>query len=241
MRVLLGQQVDGHLIAPTPLAAHRNRAVETIAGSGRPVVLIDRLVPGVAADAVISDDREASRRLTSVLLDDGHRAIGFLSSLPFDGRYRAGDFIPSTPVADRVSGYLDALAAVGLPSVDGMVRLKVDRTSIQADARTFLTRSDRPTAVIASDSRIGLALFRAARDLSMDIPGQLSLVVFDNADWTDVAAPGITVMSQPMRDIGAQAALLIDRIEGAVADPRVVVLPQRLVERASVSRPPAAP
>ena len=82
-------------------------------------------------------------------------------------------------------------------------------------------------------------MFRAARELGRSIPHDLSLVAFDDADWTGVSTPRITVMAQPIHDIGAEAArLLVRRIRGDGAPPVLRVLDQHLIERDSVA--PAA-
>ena len=96
------------------------------------------------------------------------------------------------------------------------------------------------TAIVASDSLIALGVFRAARALDRRIPDDLSLVGFDDADWTGVTTPGVTVMAQPIHEIGAEAArLLIRRIRGDGGPPVATVLEQRLIARDSVAPPRA--
>ncbi len=99
----------------------------------------------------------------------------------------------------------------------------------------MLQSPNRPTAIIASDSIIGIEVFKAHRDLGVNIPGDVSLVSFHDADWTSVTTPPITVVRQPVYELGASAAkLLVDRLNGGDQAARKVVLKTEVVERASI-------
>jgi LacI family transcriptional regulator len=99
----------------------------------------------------------------------------------------------------------------------------------------MLQSAQRPTAIIASDSIIGLEVFKVHRQLGLSIPDDLSLVSFHDADWTSVTTPPVTVVRQPVYDLGATAArLLVDRLNGKGQTVRKVVLKTEIVERASM-------
>jgi LacI family transcriptional regulator len=98
---------------------------------------------------------------------------------------------------------------------------------------------DAVTAIVASDSLVGSAVFRTIRELGLSIPGDVSLIVFDDADWTSLTTPPITVVSQPIYELGAESARrLIARIGGTGFDAEEFVLAQTLIERGSVGAPP---
>ena len=106
--------------------------------------------------------------------------------------------------------------------------------SAQRRATELLRGPSRPTAVIASDSLIGLEVFKAARELGLRLPEDLSLVSFHDADWTSVTSPPVTVVRQPVYEMGEAAArLLVDRLGGGSHPVRKIVLPTTLVERQS--------
>ena len=72
----------------------------------------------------------------------------------------------------------------------------------------------------------------------MSIPNDLSLIAFHDADWTSVTSPPITVISQPVYDLGVESAqILIKRINGGGEPPKRLVLATTLIERQSVSAP----
>ncbi|WP_353814798.1 LacI family DNA-binding transcriptional regulator [Agromyces sp. SYSU T00266] len=232
--VLLAKRVDGILVAPasTTDAGSLRAAVD----SARPMVLFDRVADGLDLDTVVADNLAGGRRLTELLLAAGHRQIAFVSTIVHDRDYRAGDRLGSSSVGDRVAGFIEALAAAGVPDPARYVRLNARRDGVDAIVRGLV--GDGITAIVASDSLIAQAAFRTLRDLGVPIPAEMSLVAFDDADWTSLSAPAITVMAQPIHEIGAEAArLLIRRIAGDGAPRENVVLPQRLIERESIAPP----
>jgi LacI family transcriptional regulator len=232
--VLLARRVDGILVAPasTTDPSSLREAVER----GRPLVLFDRVADGVDVDTVVADNLAGSRQLTRLLLDVGHRRIAFVSTIAHSGGYRVGDRLGSSSVDDRVRGFVEALADAGVADPAAFVHLNARRDGVDAIVRRLV--GDGITAIVASDSLIAQAAFRELRTLGVRIPADVSLVAFDDADWTSLAAPSLTVMSQPIHGIGAEAArLLIRRIAGDGAPTEHLVLPQRLVERESVAPP----
>lgn len=245
IEVQLSKRVDGLLIAPASSVSAANYV--PITDAGRPVVFFDRVVYDFDAEAVIAANRDGARRLAQVLLTAGHTRIAYVSTLqdpePVEGRAVWGEdgslrFDPglaSSVIDDRVAGIATALRAAGIADPLAFVRLGVDTDGIRRVVTDLITGESNVTAIIASDSVIAIQAFRAIRDLGLRIPDDISLVAFDNAPWTSVTDPGITVISQPERELGAMAArLLIARIEGESGPAVVHTLPQELIERGSV-------
>ncbi|MDQ1082234.1 MULTISPECIES: LacI family DNA-binding transcriptional regulator [Microbacterium] len=234
--VQLAKRVDGLLLAPASSVDPTN--LRSVIDAGRPVVLFDRVVEGVEVDAVIAANRSGARTATRLLLDAGHRRIALISTLEHDDVYRAGAMLTMSSVAERVDGFVSALADAGVADPASFVHLNARRDGVDTIARRLLTDGSGITAIIGSDSLIALQVFRVARELGLGIPTDLSLIAFDDADWTWVSTPGVTVMSQPIHEIGAEAArLLLRRVRGDVAPPVVRVLDQKLIERGSVAPP----
>lgn len=234
--VQLAKRVDGLLIAPASSLALGN--LQPVLDARRPLVLFDRTAPGVEVDAVITDNRAGARQLTELLLRAGHRRIAFISTLVHDGEFHAGEVLSSSAVADRVTGFVETLAAAGVPHPESFVHLNARRDGVEALAARLVDGAEPVSAIIASDSLIALAAFRAAQERRVPIPDRLSLVGFDDADWMSVTIPGITVVEQPIHEIGAQATrMLLRRIAGDGSPPELTVLAQTLVERGSVAAP----
>lgn len=234
--VQLAKRVDGLLVAAASSLESAN--LRPVIDSGRPLVLFDRAVPELGVDTVIAANRSGARDLTRLLVEAGHRRIAFVSTLAHPTAFQRSELLYSSPVAERVEGFTDALAAAGVSRTEAFVHLNARAEGIEVLARRLLTGPDAVTAVVASDSLVALGVFRAARELGLQIPRELSLVAFDNADWTQVATPGITVMAQPIHEIGAEAArLLIRRIRGSKGPATTLVLDQHLIVRESVAAP----
>ena len=233
--VLLAKRVDGFLVAPasTTDPASLHPAVE----SGRPLVRFDRVADGLAVDTVVADNLAGARRLTALLVEAGHRRIAFISTIGHEGDYRLGDRLGSSSVNDRVTGFTAVLGEAGVPNPEAFVRLNARRDGVDAIVRSLV--DEGVTAILASDSLVAQAAFRTLRDLGVAIPRDVSLVAFDDADWTSLSDPAITVMSQPIHEIGAEAArLLVRRIAGDGAPTEHLVFPQVLIERESIAPPP---
>jgi LacI family transcriptional regulator len=236
--VQLAKRVDGLLVAPASSIDDDN--LRTVVAARRPLVLFDRAVPGLEIDTVIAANRTGAGILTALLLDAGHRRIAFISTLGHPDRYRAGDVLSTSSVAERVEGFTSALAGAGVPDPASFVHLNARQEGVERVTRRILQEDPGITAIVSSDSLIALRVFRTARELGLGIPDDLSLVAFDDADWTGVSTPGITVMAQPIHEIGAEAArLLVRRIRGDGAPPVFRVLDQHLIQRDSVARPRA--
>jgi len=235
--VQLAKRVDGLLVAPASSLDSAN--LRTVIDAGRPLVLFDRAAPDLEVDTVIAANRSGGRQLTELLTAVGHRRIAFISTIAHPDGYRLGDELGSTSVGDRVDGFVSAMRAAGVPDPAAFVHLNARREGVeQLTRRLFEDEEAGITAIVASDSLIALSVFRVAKAMGRSIPRDLSLVAFDDADWTGATTPAITVMAQPIHEIGAEAARLLIRRIGGDGAPRVTrVLDQHLIERESVAPP----
>jgi DNA-binding LacI/PurR family transcriptional regulator len=162
------------------------------------------------------------------LLSLGHRRIALVI-----------DETDWTTGRDRRQGYADALAAAGL-EVDPALVVSAGwhAEAAEAVARSLLAGSDRPSAVFAANNLLAEGVWRAAMDLKMSVPGDLSLVAFDDAPWMSMVTPGVTAITQDAARLGAEAVgLLLDRIADPGRPDRVVSIPAGFVRRTSTGRP----
>jgi LacI family transcriptional regulator len=104
----------------------------------------------------------------------------------------------------------------------------------QKPARQLLTLDDRPTAVFAANDLSAMQTMHVARTLGLDIPGDVSVVGFDNIPESALIEPPLTTIDQSIQEMGRRAVeLLIDVIEGETGRAQQVTLPTRLVVRQS--------
>jgi LacI family transcriptional regulator len=241
VRVLLGKRVDGLIV--TPASMSETQHLESVQSSGRPLVLLDRAVPGLKVDSVVTDDRAAAKAATQTLIDAGHRRIAYITATNSDNPiYRGPHQISLTTVMDRIEGFLAAASEAGIETPEQYIRLAATRLGASGKIiADLLSLPHRPTAILASDNVVGLEVFKAIRALGMSIPDDLSLIAFHDADWTSVTTPPITVISQPVYDLGIESAqILIKRINGATEPPMRLALATTLIERQSVGIPAAS-
>lgn len=215
------ENVSGVILSPTltTLAGFRARDYPF------PMVLVDRCDRDTAADAVILDNVDAGYRLTTHLIDNGYRRnIFFYGTTSATGRQRR-------------EGYVAAMAAHGLEAHAEPVRSTATAEHGRAAAYERLRRRPLPDALVASSGLILLGLTEALRESKLRFPDAVALAGFDDLPWTRLVEPSITVISQPLYEIGRAAIeLLLQRIAKPDQAVRRVVLRGELIERGSTAK-----
>ncbi|MFD2353659.1 LacI family DNA-binding transcriptional regulator [Nonomuraea ferruginea] len=245
VNLLIDKQVDGLIVATADVGdVEHLRAVRS---HGKHVVLFDRPSSAVGADAVTVDDVAAMREAVTYLLSHGHRRIGILTELRIE---READWATLLrPGLDRLRGEINASAArlLGYLRAHRDAGVEVDPSLVgrtggydvegAAEAtRRLLASPARPTALVTTDNMMTLGAYQAVRELDIEMPRDLSFVGFDNLDWTTLVRPALTVIEQPVHEIGARAARkLIDRLNGDEGPPELIELPTSFLVRESVA------
>ncbi|KAB1132633.1 LacI family DNA-binding transcriptional regulator [Micromonospora sp. DT46] len=193
-----------------------------------PVVEVDRQFSLGACDAVMVDNSSAARQVTSQLLDLGHRRIAMVI-----------DEMHWTTGRDRLAGYRAAFAAAGVPFDDSLVvSAGWDVDAARIEAHKLLSRPEPPTAVFAANNVLAEAVWRAATELNLTIPDQLSLVSFDDVSWMSLVQPGVTAVAQDPVALGEAAiSQLFERIQSPHAPVRTVLLSATVTSRGSTAPP----
>ncbi|GII97918.1 LacI family transcriptional regulator [Sediminihabitans luteus] len=217
---LSGTLIDGAILV-TPTVVNPN--------PGIPVVAVDPHTGPQGPPTVDSDNLAGALLATTHLLDLGHRRIGFLG-----GR----EDLESSRL--REQGYRDALAAAGVPVDPALVRVGGYRAeTADHPLHELLALPDRPTAVFAANDLTAIRAVEVATGLGLDVPGDLSVVGFDNVPESALCVPPLTTVAQPLRRMGAEALrLLLDLLAGTPRDPHVR-LETSLVRRGSTAPPRA--
>ncbi|MFB2564822.1 LacI family DNA-binding transcriptional regulator [Rhizobium sp. IMFF44] len=236
--LLIGKRVDGLIV--TPARCDRMEHLQDIRRVGVPLVLFDRNIPELGVDAVTGDDFDAAMIATRHLLDMGHRRIAYISAM--DARSEPlGDIgsISNSAVRERVDGMLKEQADAGIENARYYVRLgATDQPMTDDVVKSLLHDAAPPTAIIASDSLVGLRVFKTLQKLELSIPRDISMISFLDADWTTVTTPPITVIDQPVYEMGKKAAeRLISRLNGKDLPVERTAIKTGLIMRGSVASP----
>lgn len=180
--------------------------------------------------AMTMDDERAARLATEHLVALGHRRIGFISGSP---EYTLSGW--------RIDGWRSAMAAAGLDCQGLHANGDFSFESGILAARMLLDRPDPASAIIASNDRMALACLEIARERGLGVPGDLSLISFDNTPIIRFAQPPLTAIEQPVAATAARAVeLIIAAQRGQPLPDAPVVVPAELVERQSTAPPRAA-
>ncbi|MFZ6843910.1 LacI family DNA-binding transcriptional regulator [Undibacterium sp. RuTC16W] len=226
-RVLMEKRIDGLILVSSGIDLE---LTQLLADEAIPKVLVDREVPGVAADFIEADHEQGGYLATKYLLDLGHRRIACVSG-------------PKTllPSGDRVSGYLRALKEAGI-DFNSEYLAHSDFTS-QGGFSAFqqlLALPDRPTAIFASNDLMAIGGLCAAQQTGMRIPEELSVMGYDDIALASFSTPPLTTIAQPKYEIGVLTArVLVNRIINAELPLRREMLETKLTVRQSTGPAPA--
>ncbi len=226
--LMLRRRIDGMIIIPAP---HSEEYLRDEVFSQVHIVTLDRPAPDLRIDSVVVNNRAGARAGVTHLIEHGHRKIAFFGLnkglYTFNARY---------------SGYKEAMIKAGL-TPEGYIDCVSQENAITA-VHSLLTDSDPPTALFAGNNLTMRYMLHALAVLKIDVPGKIALAGFDDFDIADVLQPALTVVRQPVYQIGETGAnLLFERIARGQFPTKGhrVVLPLELVIRRSCGchAPPA--
>ncbi len=178
-----------------------------------------------------SNDRDVVREAAAYLIAQGHRRIGFVSG---PRGFRSA--------FERRAGLDAALSAAGLQLPDELIAEGTYRfESGVAAGNRLLDARPRPTAIFSSNDEMAAGVLHAARSRGLDVPGDLSIVGFDDTSIASHLWPPLTTIRWPIADMARAAAhkLLADTPDADPDAARPSTFPSALIQRASVA-PPAS-
>jgi LacI family transcriptional regulator len=168
-----------------------------------PALVSWSLDPSRERPSVGFDNRLSMRNLARKVIELGHRRLAVISA----------ETASNDRAHARVEGIRDAMTEAGLD----VASLPVVRTpyGIENGALAFetLMRSeDPPTAILCGNDVLAVGALRRARELDIDVPGQVSITGFDDIELAQVAVPALTTVHVPHREMGRRAAQMLVRM-----------------------------
>jgi DNA-binding LacI/PurR family transcriptional regulator len=155
----------------------------------------------------------------------GHTQIACISNAP-----------PSYSAApERVLGYKDALMAAGITPDDDLIQYAdFDPQSGFVCMQTLLASGKEFTAVFVASDNVAMGVKSALREAGLRIPGDISIMGFDDIPWAQYSDPPLTTIRLPAQELASEACmLLLDLMKGSVPKERNLVLDTELVVRKS--------
>jgi LacI family transcriptional regulator len=226
---LLNYRVGGIILVPS---SRPSKALDAIAHSSTPLVVVDRPVAQGRFDQVTFDNRAAMDKAARSLIALGHRHILFLV------RMRA-----LATTKQRINALLAAAR-----NTDDEVAVTImecesyDHDTISVRIAKVLATAERPTAIIVSNSIFAACMIRTFQALGIRCPEEVSLLAFDQPDWADLVTPKLSVVRQPTAEVARRAwACLIRRMGDETATIQTVELDADIVFGASIGPPMGGP
>ena len=198
---LLKRRVDGLVVLPVDATGNNLRK---FIRTEKPVVLIDRQIEGLDVDSVCVDNRAAIRSAVDLLVKKGHTHIGMIAGPEEINAAR-----------QRMRGYREACEKNGIVCAEDYIFHGDD--SIESGTcgiETLRQMHPEMTAVVISNYRMTIG----ANESGIEIPGELSVVGFDNPQFARAVHPKLTIINQPVDEIGEKAAEIMLQRLGEIGD-----------------------
>lgn len=194
-----------------------------------PVVLLNCYAADEDLPAVVPGETAGGHRATNALLDAGHRRIGTITGEIFMEAAR-----------DRLQGYRNALATADVPfAPELVVEGDWSPSAGYRGTRTLMQLDNPPTAIFCQNDRMAIGCYEALKEMGKRIPGDISVIGYDDTETALHMSPPLTSLILPSRAMGRWA---IERAIGAPSghrgDNRPIKLECELVERDSIGPPP---
>lgn len=206
--------VDGILWCPTSDRAVIDQEL------GRPTVIIDRPIQGF--DSVFADAQAGGALQGKYALEMGHRRFGLLS-----GPTRSPSAIT------RREGFLSELGNKG----ELLWEFQLEYTNHVPDNAIERAIQGDATCVVCANDSIAIGFIGRLRERGISVPDDISVIGYDNIDWSALVAPGLTTVGLPISELGEAATrLVLERLESPQQQFKDIKLGVELIERGSVQR-----
>jgi DNA-binding LacI/PurR family transcriptional regulator len=218
--MMASQSIDGLLYTPST-ARHRDQVMQLIE-EGVPVVFLDRYIPGLPADTVMTDNVKAGRQATEYLIQQGCRHIACIS---FSHEASAA--------LDRVQGYRQALRQQNIPVDEGSILVIPDPAG-EKGMSALLEYSDScglPDGIVCTNQTHTIGVVKALRERRVRIPDQVAVIGgFFVSPWDRLLEPPLPLVNQDLGRMARQAVeFLMQRLRGDDSPPRTVLLDAELI------------
>lgn len=229
---MVDRQVDGLILISPEMA----QAWLDELGPAVPTVVVARHGLSTAYDSVVGDDVHGAQLVVDHLVTLGHRRIAHIAH--GDGGLRAPNLLPQTA---RLRGYRERMREHGLEDCVSIATTGYSEEGGYVGALSLLRQEPRPTAIFIGADIAALGVLRAAAELGLSIPRDLSLVAYDNSSLAAVPQIDLSSVDQEARIVGETSVrLLLERIEGRTAPVSISVKPNLVVRGSSAGPAPGA-
>ena len=192
---------------------------------GTPTLIAWSHDPGHELPAIGFDNRQSMAELARLVIGRGHRHIACISAPTSDNDRARG----------RVEGIRLAMAEAGLdPSALVLTETPYGIENGETALRGTLARAPGTTAVMCGNDVLAIGALRAAREMGLRVPEDISITGFDDIEIALLAEPALTTVHVPHREMGRRAAAMLLQMLGGGGKPASVALPTDIRLRRSL-------
>jgi len=225
LNMLVDKHMDGYIIAPTKAMLPE---LEKLVKEKKPAVLIDRYYQQLDSSYVTIDNVNGSLEAVNYLAKKGYRRIALVTN-----------FTDQLQMIQRMEGYQQGLKQNHL-KLDQQIIKKIPfgltDEKVVKEIKDFVELNEnKMDAIFFTSNNLGVAGLEALRSIEKRIPDDISVICFDDNDLFRLGMPGISVVSQPIKDIAKKAVeILIQQINQRSTTVEHIVLKTVMIERESV-------
>ena len=232
VRAMGERRVDGVIMCSPPFDPEHGRSLHNY---GLPMVVVNNQSAEDIQYSVYHDNEYGTRQVVRHLIDLGHRKIAFL------GNQQGG-----RTTMERESGYRAEMQAAGLPIPEGYVVMGPENTPAGgcSAAQQLIALPEKPTAIVCYNDLMAVGVYSALYFAGLSVPRDLSVAGFDNLLISAFLTPPLTTFSQPMHQLGMEAARLLLSLleehggESPVPQQAICVRGELLVRGSTQAPPP---
>jgi LacI family transcriptional regulator len=225
LSALLAHRLAGLLLVPS---ARSGASLDLVTRAGVPTVILDRATTHRHFDEITIANQAAMQEVVARFIALGHRRLLFIARYPH-----------LVTTRQRIEAFRQAAGAADQRITAEVMRRGDDEAGFAARLATVLRRPDRPTALIASNTLVGLWTIRTLQKLGLAWPRDVSLLAFEHPDWADIMQPALSVVEHPTAEMAALAWEMLERrMADAAAPARRIQLQARVIQRPSMGSCP---
>jgi DNA-binding LacI/PurR family transcriptional regulator len=231
---LIRYRVDAVIAVPCVPVRKSAHNLKRLIDQNIPVIVVDRPMPDLPVNEVLSNNEQGGYDGADYLLRLGHRHIGIIDSL-LNEAHHSGE-----PGYERMSGIQRAFSDHNIPFAPDLVfidNIAYIEVGYQGAMR-LLRDAPQVTAIFALTDALAIGVLRAAFELGLNVPRDLSVMGFDNISLASHAIPRLTTLAQPVETIGQTITdLLLRQLQTPDQPLERIVLDTKLVIRESTAPP----
>jgi LacI family transcriptional regulator len=225
LNMLVDKQMDGYIIAPTKAMLPE---LEKLLKEKKPAVLIDRYYKQLDSSYVTIDNINGSLEAVNYLAKRGHRKIALVTN-----------FTDQLQMIQRMEGYQLGLKKSKIllnQEIIKKIPFGLSDENVVKEIKEFIKLNENKIdSIFFTSNNLGVAGLEALRSIGKKIPDDVSVICFDDNDLFRLGIPGISVVSQPIKDIAKKAVeVLIQQINQRSTTVEHIVLKTVMIERESV-------